>query len=168
MAVMKRFFICLLALVTVLPCLAGCGKGKTPEEPVTTVASETTETTAPELDPDDPQLEPIEGNREFSILGRTYADAGNPYLFQYSEIKDTGEQEPVNDAVVKRNLMVEEKYSIEIFMNNVSEKNIISTLQMDVLGGTHAYDIAMPILNTAIFAACNGFLVQYRANRFLQ
>ena len=151
----KKILLLLLAVCMVIPTLAACKK-----DPAGTENETQENVNLFEDDDNNPNLDPIDGQgREFRVLARIYNDS---YLFKYSEVEDTGEEgEPVNAAVVKRNQAIESKYNVGFIITKKNPSEIVPALDKDAKAGLHSYDMATPIMNTAILAGCNGLLTEW-------
>lgn len=157
---LKKIFICLLAISMLLAVLSGCNSGKLPEEPSKDSDNKTTEENE---DSENPNLAPIDGeNNTFNIWVR---QAGNDYLFKYSEVQDTEDySDNVNNAVFSRNMVLEEKYKIIITTKQNTSYNsaaFVGDLEKNELSGDQAYDMVMPMIECAFFAACKGLLTEW-------
>ncbi len=150
---MKKILLLLLIVCMVLPLLAGCDQDTDPHE------EQTKEIEVDTGDPNNPNLTPINANREFIIMGRNY---GDDYLFKYSEIEDTGEKdERVNQSVVSRNYLIEDKYNMEIGFIGMGQTDQIAYLSQDILSGAHEIDLVMPVLQYANNMAASGYLTEW-------
>ncbi len=137
--IMRRILTAALALLMAAAAFASCGDTAT--TPVdtngdTAPQTETADETEAVLRADLPDKD--WGGRTFMVLGRehpTYTQFNN---FEVWTEKEVGEV--VNDAVFRRNSIIEEKYNVEIaqVLDEFPEK----LLQQSASAGDHLYDLA--------------------------
>lgn len=153
-----RFSALLLLFATVFCCAAGCSGSKPPETPSETSA-DTGETSTSSADPLDPGLPALDGGeREFHIITRVTEG----YLFAYDEVANNGiASDRVNSAIVSRNRQLETKYRISIVGDTYLSSKLQQQIEKDVNGGTHLYDLAMPMAEKALNLAIGGFLTEW-------
>ncbi len=72
--------------------------------------------------------------------------------------------EVVNDAVRRRNHLVEERTGVVV--TAVYVKDVVTAVQDDVAAGFCAYDMAMPFINNAVTLAQSGIIYDLRDDRF--
>lgn len=154
---LKTLFVCLLAFSMLLATLSGCKSEQPP------VVQETQTQQVTNDDPDNPNLAPIDGEEnKFNIWVRK---AGTEYLFKYSEVQDTEDYgDIVNNAVFGRNMVLEDKYNIAITTQentNYSTSQFVTDLEKNKMSGAQAYDMVMPMIESAFFAACKGLLTEW-------
>ncbi len=139
---MKRYLAALLAAVMLLGTLAGCSESKTaPEE------TKGQNTGVSPADPSAPAEEETETDildylgtpdwqgMEFSVVGRG-SGSGEWEMFELNAEEENGE--PLNDAVLQRNLLLEDKYNLKIV--GVKSDTYLNDFRTSVLA--HADDAA--------------------------
>ena len=152
-----RLILLVLALMMALPLLVACNNTN-PNDTESTEPDETEEVTVPENE-ENPNIPAMSVGREVSILARVY---GKDYTYQYTEVEDSGESEPVNEAVVERNYFIEEKYDVIITPVIKNPSEIVPNLETSIMGNSsYTYDIVMPMMSNAMQAAARGFLVEW-------
>ncbi len=165
---MKQYLrsgLCGLLLLAMLVPLAACGKegdGKITTAPTTTAA--------PTTDSDGQPIE-TEAPINSGLPAIDYGDGDVPGEFVIGTVRHSGiyndfdcvEEygEAINDAKVKRNRAVEEKYNIKL--NNLmsdTSGNLTSAVSKSVQSGTHTYDLVHNDMAATFTHALNGELYQ--------
>jgi hypothetical protein len=91
--------------------------------------------------------------RNFHVLGRT---SDRPQFVSFEIYSDGETGEVVNDAVYSRNRSIEEKYSVEITQNLVTDP--AGELNKTISAGDDVYDLALLVQNTITPIAQTGGL----------
>lgn len=149
----KRFISAVLITIFIIPVIISCSSANTADiEDTTVTAAETTaEETAEKLVPDLPQ-EDFEGY-DFNFMHWTIA--GWSYIEGDLDVnEETGET--LNDAVYKRNTIIEDKYNIKINALYESQDKIVSDIKKLVLSEDNTYSAFFPRgyeLSTGLFAS---------------
>lgn len=146
---MKKRILVLLALLLTVQSMTACAGEKAPEETSPTAdaanaeaASEAEETEAEEVTEEDlfPKLEHTTtftdyGGYDFGILTRE----AEVYRLEMDSDEMTGEA--VNDAIVTRNLTLEEQFNIKIFANGVGGGHGPDGIENLVMSGDTTIDM---------------------------
>lgn len=136
---MKRHTSITLIFALILT-LASCGGGTT--APVTTTGNEDSTTEAPETTQGiSSELPDVKyDGYEFTFLSSDEVGSLRYSPDLYAE-EETGE--PLNDAVYKRNRIVEERFGIKIVSREVNKKNVMNDFKTSVTAEDGAYDIVV-------------------------
>ncbi len=161
---MKKLFSLLLAALLLASALASCASDKesnakdTDAQDASTTSAEALEDTKPviQINPNLPS-ENYDGY-EFVFLSRwlnhlDWTPVWDPHdLDAESEIG-----EPVNDAVYKRNQMVEEAYNVSIIENRQEHisGDFEKTLKQEIAAADHSFDVVLPSIGTG----CSSYAV---------
>lgn len=144
------------ALLIAMLAAVGCGESGTTAD--TTASGETGTTTAAETR--DPLLDDLGefdfGGYEYRVLSVTYDP--NSY-FTLFDSEENGEV--LNDALVKRNREIEERFNIKFVASESSYSENYKTLQNTVSAGEDAYDMIQLINREAFASAIDGLLMPY-------
>ncbi|MCL2772006.1 MAG: hypothetical protein FWD71_01535 [Oscillospiraceae bacterium] len=95
----------------------------------------------------------------FNFLDRNYD--GNGYWGEYDISAESENGDPINDAVFKRNSIIEDRYNIKIAEKQSS--NVSGDAKKVILAGTHEYDVIMPGLNDIAPLATQGYLLDAKS-----
>lgn len=152
----------LFLLIALLAQLSGCS-GSAVNDPVTTEpngseSTEPLETVDPSKVLDLPDTD--WGGREFRVLGYT---GDRPQWSTFEIYAESENGEVVNDAIFRRNTMIEEKYNVKIVqILDPSEGDVTSTnvpvVQKAAISGDDLFDLAFFNLAGIGKAARNGYL----------
>lgn len=148
----KHITCAVLCGVLLLPAIISCSASdpvKTDDTNVTTAAS--AETTEAKLLPNLPEQD-FEGY-EFNFLHWTIA--GWSYIEGDLDVNEEN-GETLNDAVYKRNTVIEDRYNIKINANYESADKIVNTIKNLVMSGDNTYSAYFPRgfeLSTGLFAS---------------
>ena len=142
---------------------AACGSepgtsSQTPSGAPSDETEQTQDTAAAETEPQYPALPAADlGGREFRILVYTRGDPGT--WFQYLDFgwSDELAGDLVNDAVMNRNMAVEEKYNVSIVSNGVTDA--VATAKKSISAGSDDFDVFEPYCDSAYGMAGQGMLV---------
>lgn len=148
----------LMGMLLPLAACAGDSSAATDTTAAPDVSNDAAVTTepAPEVDPNDPQLEAVDyGGESFDILYNGNDLEPNK---DFDAVEITGE--PLNDAIFKRNKAVEEKYKVVITANYMSDSNIQSAVQKAVNANTPDYDLLEANCNYSMTMGANGLLTE--------
>ena len=151
---LRQIIIFGLILLMVLPLLAACNRDDdTPKETLPPVDQN------PIINTDEnPNLAAIDGGgREFHFLVRK---PNAEFTYKYSEILDDMSGAEVNEDVVERNSLIEEKYNVIITATPVTN-NMVAEVDQKQFAGDTAYDIIMPMIENAFMMACKGLLTEW-------
>lgn len=147
-----------LILAVVLICAAGCGNVVSSDNQTNTDA--TSDTIEPDTGKSEeiipPDIEAVDcGGADYTILCR---EAGTSYTFIYSEVfADEQNGEPMNDAVYKRNTIIEDKYNIELV--SIESGDLLALAKRTIMAGDNEFDLIMPMISDAFSLAVEGLLV---------
>jgi len=149
---MKRF-VTLTLLAAIL--LASCGG----EASVETTAADTTtmpETTGETFDvPEELDF----GGRTFTILA---CDESVPYT--YIECPEEENGDVMNDAIYRRNSMVEEYLNVDIQLETVKGSSTLTRFQQDIVSGDAVFDMVSPHIISGIATfVTEGYVVDLSA-----
>ncbi len=156
---MKKRIATSLLLVAMLAS-ASCGSKTTTDTPVlsdstTTAPSDSTTAAVETIDPLMDDLGEFDfENYEYRVLSVTYDP--NSY-FTLFDSEENGEV--LNDALVRRNLEIEERFNVQFVASEDSYGNNYTTLQKSVRSNEHAYDMIQLINRNAFAAAIDGQLM---------
>ncbi len=141
---MKRFLALMLALLTVIPLLAGCGDAGVSDETTASsttaapsVSTETTvpaETEVPRITPDLPEAN-FNGHA-FTVLTRGQFSSS---WFSRDIYAETMTGEVINDAVYKRNQKIEEQYGFKVVEIGVEDGATVA--KNSILAQNDEYDM---------------------------
>ncbi len=114
------------------------------------------ETTLPETEPPKPDVPAIDGKGEnFNILSRK-EDGSFPnaeFMVFESKLGDT-----MNEAVDKRNRIIEEKYKVKIVASEVATADVRTAVQTQIQAQDTTYDLVLPTIRNAFILALEGSL----------
>ena len=139
-----------------LSAIASCGDGKVSDETSSTNDSTVSEAVSgsdveTKLTADIP-ADKYDGYT-FRMLGREKAISAT-----YDELfADTTNGDQMNDAVYKRNLMVSERFGIDI--EKINSTNPASDIQKAVMGDEDAFDVAVGVTSFSSTALSSGYLL---------
>ena len=143
---MKKILVLLLALLMLASLLAACAEGN--EDSVDTTAADEQETNVLDLlDVPDKKY----NGQEIMFLTRDAAEWTTVDIYA-EELTD----EPINNAVYKRNDAIQSKYDIVILETQVDEP--ISAVEKDVKGGACEYQAIVQKLGQCASIATKGYL----------
>ena len=137
----KRALSALICGAMLLP-LAACSSAdcdsKTTSALTTTIVSPETEVVTTAIT--DTLLEPTDEyrGREFRVLERTLASGTNVY---YEAFTEGTNGDVINDAVYKRNGLIEDKYGVKVVSTVMTQKEMLNAIQKDVSAGDNNYYI---------------------------
>lgn len=162
----KRAIAWILVLAALAVSAASCGKPNTPDGETTaaaetaaalgtTAADAVTTAAAPETEAYPALPEADFKDEEFIILVNNRSDDYHSVEFAAENV--TGDV--VNDAVFKRNTLVEEQYNVDLINTPVSKE--AAALETNVLANVHAYDIALIGLTSAGSLALKNLLMDF-------
>lgn len=157
---MKKQLTALLLLLAIMPVLmlAACGgdPGSTPnaDSDVTESAGETTVAESTRQPLNLPQAD--YNGYEFRVLEYELCNHIQYYDFDWS--RDMG-GELINDAVMKRNLIVEERYNCIITAKN--DANVLTLARNSITAGSDDYDIMEPYINNAMSMSMDGLFLNF-------
>ena len=163
---MKRYLAALLAAVMLLGTLAGCSESKTaPEE----TSGQNTGGTP--VDPSVPAVEeetetdildylgtPDWQGMEFNVVGRG-SGSGEWEMFELNAEEENGE--PLNDAVLQRNLLLEDKYNLKIV--GIKSDTYLNDFRTSVLSDTADFAAALLPADQAAGSATEGLFYNFNA-----
>lgn len=109
-----------------------------------------------------PELEAVDyGQYEFTILCRS---SNENYAYPYSEVSATAEDmNMVNQAVYKRNRILEEKYNIKLVGVEVKDTQYVQKAQTDSMSGDAEFDLFLAPMRYAIRLASDGYLLDLQS-----
>ena len=87
---------------------------------------------------------------------------GNGYWGAIDVFAEAETGEPINDAVYRRNSVVEDRYNVKI--SEIRDGDVAGKAKRVILAGTHDYDVLMPNLNSISSLATQGLLLDVRAD----
>ena len=96
---------------------------------------------------------------DFKFLVREFNDGGYWGAIDIYAEEETGE--PINDAVFRRNRIIEERYNITV--SEMRTTDIGGQSRRAVLANSHEYDVSMPNFNEAAGFATQGLLMDVRS-----
>jgi len=96
---------------------------------------------------------------DFTFLVREFNSGGYWGAIDIYSEEETGE--PINDAVFRRNRIVEDRYNISI--SEVRVADIVGMARRTVLANTHEFDAFMPNFNDGATFATQGLLMDVRS-----
>ncbi|HHX53778.1 MAG TPA: hypothetical protein GX704_02605 [Clostridiales bacterium] len=135
--------------------LAGCGGGKSGGE--TAAAADATETEAPTetemLRPDLPDVN--FGDSEFRILHWYVPSWGFNNSRDLVAEEETGD--PINDAVFRRNMNIEEKYGVFFTASYMDNNELIREYTNVVMSASADYDVIVPRLVDSVSLVTKGY-----------
>lgn len=154
---------CGLLLLAMLVPLAACGKEGSGSNPTVTTAAPTTDS--------DGQPAETEAQLDSGLPAINYGDGDTPGDFYigtvqsdtiYNDFDCVDEYgESINDAKVKRNRAVEEKYNIKLDNMMESSASALSTaVSKSLQSGTHTYDLVQNNMSATFSHALNGELYE--------
>jgi len=145
----------LLLAVSMLASMSACGQTVSDVSEQTDAVSDTTaETTAEtKLVADVPDKD--YNGYTFRVLARgTKSSWGN-----YDISTDSANGEVINDAVFKRNGIIEEKFNVKIVHEKIDGYDVTTPTTKAILSGSDEYDIVMPSITDAGKLAQEGYFV---------
>ena len=149
-------------LTLILLAAAVCGCGATEEQPsvkdsgtssTENIESSDSETT--ELVPDLPAYDG--GGRDFRILGKMEGNMSGRWTAKDITV-EAQDGDVVNDAVYKRNLLIESKYNINICDGYFDMSTMYADITKLMSAGDNDYDYIMPTIEAAAQLARDGLL----------
>lgn len=151
---MKKQLSALLALSVLSGIITSCGEAAIPEDSVDTGNGETVtevETTKAAINPELPESD-FDGY-EFKLLKSN--EVGST---RYSDeiYAETENGEPLNDAVYKRNRMVEEKFDVKITAIEEDRGNVANLFKNSIMASDDSYDVLVDQCDT-ILKMANGY-----------
>ena len=99
------------------------------------------------------------GGYDFTFLVREFNDGGYWGAIDIYAEELTGD--PINDAVFRRNRIVEDRYNISI--SEVRVHDIFGTARRSIMANSHDFDIIMPNLHDSSNFAAQGLLLDVRS-----
>ncbi|MCL2518704.1 MAG: hypothetical protein FWF15_09095 [Oscillospiraceae bacterium] len=155
---MKYSLFSLILLITIFITACGTatdlGSSDTTSAPET-VAGEETIKSRPALNLPDKNFE----GYKFRVLACEKTTPGTPAQFLDFGWSPEMAGDLINDAVYTRNLMIEERYNIEIVNHTVAGASISAQVQKVILADSDEYDIVTPYMTDAMSIAQKNLLV---------
>jgi hypothetical protein len=137
--------VAILLLFTLLLTLAtACAGEKTGADMTASDASATLSEETNKLEPDLPDVD-LEGE---TMNFLTEENAGYDWYTSKEIYADGQNGELFNDAVYKRNLLIEERFNVKITQSRL--QNATDVARKSLTAGDTEYDVTMPYMNTAI------------------
>lgn len=138
---MKKVFFCILAILIMIPLFVACAADNGGDSVVTTkpVDNESEETTVVESQVDLPQRD-LEG-REFMFYVMGIDRNVNNYSVEIFAELENGD--PINDAVYKRNLTLEERYNFKILETASTDSSMPDIAARNIQAGDDTYQVLM-------------------------
>ena len=148
--------ICGAMLLPLAACSSADGDSKTTSALTTTIVSPETEAVTTAIT--DTLLEPTDEyrGREFRVLERTLVSGTNAY---YEAFTEGTNGDVINDAVYKRNGLIEDKYGVKVVSTVMTQKEMLNAIQKDVSAGDNNYDINMQYGGYTMQLALAGCLI---------
>ena len=149
-----RVFAAFLLAAMVITCFAACGNTTPPENGTTASVQKQGEVTEVDYDPHLPALD----------------FAGDPFTVLYNGgsiepnldfVADDENGEMLNDAIYKRNLAIQEKYSLEIKRVHCSDGDGDGKVRIANASGTEMYQMVEMTANTSMAMAVKGYVYPY-------
>ena len=114
--------------------------------------------TEPTLPPHDMPKKDYNGYN-FNFLVREFDPNG--YWGEQDIYAEAENGDPINDAVYKRNSIIEDRYNIKISEKRTND--VTGSAKKVILAGTHEYDVIMPDLNSIAPLATQGYLLDVKS-----
>ena len=167
---MKKALLIFLALLMVTSCLVSCNE-REPDTSVTDTSraegeqgfnpeTQRYETNLPEFSWDLSQG----GYATFDVAVTSDENQSTYYSEEIGFDKYSTTDEVINDAVMKRNHLVQELTGVEIVAHYVA--NVVTAVEDDIATGTGKYDMAMPFIHNAVTLAQESLLYDLRDDSF--
>jgi len=163
---MKKIIVICLIFSMLILCIS-CGANSssenntgTTDNPAAEEKSESTETEEEKIMPDLPEMN--FGGLEIILFGRALETTG--YVKNYSETASEEENgEIMNDAIYKRNRVIEEKYNVIITGKLSGDYGSLSgEIKKSVTAGDNFFDAAFASINDCVGLSTEGFLVDLK------
>lgn len=152
---MKKLISAVLVLLMILS-FAACSDSRGQGGDTTLPADGSTAAPVTEAEDTSPVAAGDYGKREFVILERELASGTNIYYEAFAE-QQTGDV--INDAILKRNMQVEEKHNVTLKSVLMETTAMKSAVAANALTDVSDYDIIMAYGGYTMYFAINGYVL---------